>query len=87
MQDWYILSIQNHKRGNINIYKQTLHQLFGKELSWSEVKDLSQESQMSLLVTLKDNIAESSSPIAINKLARAILNSSSYCWRMYHDEI
>lgn len=77
MESWYISSIEQKKRGNMDIYKKTLKQIFGEELSWSEVKELPRELQMRLLLTLRDNITESQSPIAINKLARAILNSRS----------
>lgn len=77
MQDWYILSIENNKRGNMDVYKKTLKEIFGKELSWSEVKELSRDNQILLLITLKNNITESNSPIAINKLASAIQHSRS----------
>lgn len=77
MEDWCILTIQNHKRGNMDVYRKTLKEVFGQELSWSEVKQLSKENQRRLLITLKNNIAESNSPLAISKLARAILSSRS----------
>lgn len=77
MQDWYILTIENKKRGNMDVYRTTLNQIFGGELSWSEVKQLSKDDQRRLLITLKDNIAESESPISINKLTRAIQHSRS----------
>ncbi|MFO1442921.1 hypothetical protein KDN24_06785 [Bacillus sp. Bva_UNVM-123] len=77
MKDWYILSIEGKKRGNMEIYKKTLMDLFAKELSWSEVKKLNNDQQIKLMVTLERNIKIAKSPFDIKKLATAIQHSRS----------
>jgi hypothetical protein len=75
--NWYWLNIQAKKKGNLNLYKDVLVELFGEELKWSEVKSLSQDKQAEILWRLEDKIRKNKSPYDIKKLARAIQQSRS----------
>lgn len=77
MNDWYIMRLESKKRGNMDIYKKTLRDMFDKELSWNEVKELSREDQMKLTFELDRNIKIAKSPLDISKLARTIQRSRS----------
>jgi hypothetical protein len=77
LNDFYIIGIQAKKKGNMDIYNKLLNDMFGKVLSWSEVKELSRDNQMKLMLELKRRIQINESKYDIKKLTRAIQNSRS----------
>lgn len=77
LNDFYIIRIQQKKKGNMKIYDQTLVDLFNRPITWSEVKDLDRDEQMKLCIELERRIKIHESKYDINNLARAIQHSRS----------
>jgi hypothetical protein len=77
MIDHYINSIQNNKKGNMDVYKETLIDVVGKEITWTEVKQLDSTNLIKIMCLLDEKIKLKNSPINVIKLARAIQNSRS----------
>jgi hypothetical protein len=75
LDDFYIIGIQAKKKGNMDIYNKLLVEMFGKKLSWKEVKNLPRNDQARLMIKLKEKITTHESEFDIKKLARAIQNS------------
>lgn len=77
LEDFYIKRIAQKKKGNTLIYEQTLVDLFGKKLTWEEVKQLEREQQMNFCIDLENRTIIYKSKYDIKKLARAIQHSRS----------
>lgn len=77
LDDFYWLNIQNKKKGNLDLYKEAIIDVCGKELSWSEVKTLDRKKQIEILYKLDNKIKIRNSPYDIKKFARALQNSRS----------
>lgn len=61
----------------MDLYKETLMDLFNQELSWKDVQGLEKSQLRKLTYTLERKIKLSQSPIDVRKLARAIQSSRS----------
>jgi hypothetical protein len=77
MINHYLLTLQNKKKGNMELYKETLIEILGAELSWKEVQALEKDQLRRLTYTFENKIRLHQSPIDVKKLARAIQHSRS----------
>lgn len=77
LDDFYILRIQDKKKGYMDTYRKLLVEMFDKELTWTEVKNLPRENQMKLTLQLERRVKIEKSNYSISKLARAIQYSRS----------
>lgn len=77
LDNFYILNIQQKKKGNMEIYNRLLEDMFGRKLTWKEVKELDSNNQIKLMYELERRIKIEKSPYDIKKLARAIQHSRS----------
>lgn len=77
MKDFYILNIQQKKKGNMDIYNKLLEDTFGKQLSWKEVQQLDSDKQIDLMLELERRIKIHQSKYDIKKLVTAIQHSRS----------
>lgn len=77
MENYYILTLQSKKKSHMNLYKETLIEVMGSELSWKEVEALEKEHIRKITYTLENKIRLQESPIDVKKLARAIQHSRS----------
>lgn len=75
--DTYWRSVEHDKKGNMEIYKECLKKVFGKEISWKEFKEADNDDQIEVMCALDDGIRIKKSPIDIEKMTRAILYSRS----------
>lgn len=77
LDNFYILIIQQKKKGNMEIYNKLLEDMFGRKLTWKEVKELDSDKQIKFMCELERRIKIENSPYDIKKLARAIQHSRS----------
>lgn len=77
VKSYYLMAIENRKKGNRASYEQALLEVCGWILSWEEVKQLDEDCQRELFFNLKRKIALEESKYDVQKLARAIQNSRS----------
>jgi hypothetical protein len=75
LDNFYILRIQQKKKGNMEIYNKLLEDMFGRKLTWKEVKELDSDKQIKLMCELERRIKIEKSPYDIKKLAQAIQHS------------
>lgn len=77
MEDFYLKQLEKKKKNHEGLYKEVLHEVVGKEMTWDEVKILGKDQLRTLTYTLSNKIRLYESPIDVNKLAYAIQHSKS----------
>lgn len=77
MDEWTIAQIEKYKRGNMEIYKQVMIDIVGKELPWKDVKRLEVNTLRTIARELKEKVLLEQSPINPLKLSHAIQSSRS----------
>lgn len=77
LETFYIDRIQQMKRGNMTAYEVVLNRIFGRFISWEELKDTERELQARVMIDLDEAIKLNESPFDVRKLARAIQSSRS----------
>lgn len=82
MKDFYLRNVldlikDSKTLSNEPVYEKVSQQMFGSVLSQNELKELSKEELSKLYYQLNRALKEATSPIDIQKLARAIQNSRS----------
>jgi hypothetical protein len=77
LKEFYIEKIEIKKENNEELYEKLLIDLYGKKLTWEEVKNLDSDKLISLMIKLGDSVKIKESKIDINKLADAIQHSRS----------
>ncbi|MCY9737493.1 hypothetical protein M5X17_27710 [Paenibacillus alvei] len=77
LNEHFIINIAALKRGNMDIYHRLLLDMFGRQLSWGEVKKLKIGELYRLSSGLQEEIELDKSPLDVNKLAYTIQGSRS----------
>lgn len=53
LDDFYIRSIEQKKKGNMELYKDALIEIFGEEISWNELKNSERKRQIEVMSLLE----------------------------------
>jgi hypothetical protein len=76
-EEVFLTSIQKCQQESPEIYKSTVENLFGNDLSWDEIVIKSNDDLMKLSMLLKNNIELDKSIIDVDKMASMIQSSRS----------
>lgn len=77
MNNYFLNMLYADKRQHSALYKRLQHQYFGKELTWNQMKEQSEDVLRSFAIQFRNELKLELSPIDPKKLTQAILNSRS----------
>lgn len=75
--EFFLNRIERKKEGNQEVFEKVSVEIFGRVLSWEELKEREYDSLLRLMIQLEEAIKMEKSPYDVNKLAYAIQNSRS----------